>query len=101
MKPSLVVRLVLALILLLGWVFECAGEVVCDASKDFSTNGNPGGVWSYGYKTNLTGAFNLFTFSKFSPDNNGLMVFDWAKNTTEPSAVYFNPTMNAATCCGG
>jgi uncharacterized repeat protein (TIGR02543 family) len=72
-----------------------------DLSKDFSTNSNPGGAWSYGYKSEIGGAFTLFTFKKFSPDNNGLLIFDWAKNTSEPSAVFINPTTNTSIAAGG
>ena len=74
---------------------------VFDLSADFSTNSNPSGPWSYGYKTNVSGNLVLFGFKKFSPDDNGLLLFDWAKNTSEPSAVYFNPSTNINGASGG
>src|SRR5207249_747635 len=33
-----------------------------DLAKDYSTNQNPGTVWSYGWKTSLDGAFTLLPY---------------------------------------
>ena len=46
----------------LGSGLTAASEVASyDLSRDFSIASNPNGVWSYGWKSTLTGAFNIFT----------------------------------------
>src|SRR5206468_1010895 len=34
-----------------------------DIQRDYSTNQNPAGVWSYGWKNTLVGAFNRYQYS--------------------------------------
>jgi len=72
-----------------------------DVSQDFSLTANPGGPWSYGYMNVLGGTFSLLTYSQYSPDNNGLMIFLWSKNGYEPVAVYKNQTSQTSISDGG
>jgi hypothetical protein len=72
-----------------------------DVSQDFSLAANPGGPWSYGYMNVLGGAFSLLTYSQYSPDNNGLMIFAWSKNGFEPVSVYKNQTSQTSISDGG
>lgn len=39
------------------------GDQTYDAAADFSLDGNPNGVWGYGYSLTLTGAFTPYTRS--------------------------------------
>ncbi|HMJ89364.1 MAG TPA: hypothetical protein VK530_06090, partial [Candidatus Acidoferrum sp.] len=43
-----------------------------NASRDFSTNSNPNGVWSYGWKTNVGGALSLLPSVYRSAHPNGV-----------------------------
>src|ERR1043166_226186 len=92
---------VIPCIILLGFYCTALAQVTFDLSRDFSTNSNPNGVWSYGYKTNLPAPLVAFSFSKFSRDDGGLFIFDWAISAVEPSAVYFNPSTSQNSVGGG
>jgi uncharacterized repeat protein (TIGR02543 family) len=67
------------------------GTITYDLSKDFSTNSNPNGVWSYGYKTNLTGPFSLVTTRGTGSTANGVPLIAWNNGGTYP-AFLFNAT---------
>ena len=60
-----------------------------DLERDYSTNANPAGLWSYGWKGSLSGPFNLFTYHGYS----GGVDF-WLKDPSGPASVYHNPTTN-------
>src|SRR5206468_313666 len=40
-----------------------------DIARDYSTNGNPSGVWSYGYKSEIGGAFVVYPRFYKNPEN--------------------------------
>ena len=61
-----------------------------DLSRDFSLSSNPNGVWSYGYKTTLGGAFTLFGVSRQATDEGGALIDIWSKNSYEDAAIYHN-----------
>ena len=67
-----------------------------DLSHDFSSIANPSGVWSYGFKSNLTSALVPFTVRTMPPDDNGLRIVAWSKNGFEQSDIFFNQTTNTA-----
>ena len=50
---------------------------VFDLSSDFPTNSNPGGVWTFGWKTNLTDPVVPFAFSRTVPGDTGTF-FVWS-----------------------
>jgi hypothetical protein len=74
-----------------------APTAYCDAVADFSTNGNPNGVWSYGWCTNVGGTFQLLTnlnsyASGIGGYWNGLAVPNscvvWGNATANPVLTY-------------
>jgi hypothetical protein len=72
-----------------------------NVSRDFSTNSNPNGVWSYGWKTNVTGNLSVFTRVRTATDDNG-----WPYQIREIAtgglpAVYYNAGTNTLTSDGG
>jgi len=60
-----------------------------DLARDYSTNTNPSGVWSYGWKSTLAGTFNLFGYHGFSFEG-GTLIDYWLKSDHGPSSVYHN-----------
>jgi uncharacterized membrane protein len=62
-----------------------------DVSRDFSTDANPAGPWSYGYQTTLGGTFSLYTHGQVTDGDNGVTAFIWSKNGWQPGTVTFNP----------
>jgi hypothetical protein len=61
-------------------------NVIYDVSRDFSIATNPNGVWSYGWKSNLTGAFTLCSYAGTSSFANGATAEYWGlANGQEPS----------------
>jgi hypothetical protein len=60
-----------------------------DLARDYSTNTNPSGVWSYGWKSTLGGTFNLFGYHGFSFEG-GTLIDYWLKSDHGPSSVYHN-----------
>lgn len=70
--------------------------VTYDLSRDFSTNSNPAGLWSYGWKSTLGGPFSLLTISRPAGSDNGVQLWLWFKEPA-PAAVYFNPSSSTAT----
>lgn len=68
---------------------------VYDISHDFATNANPAGVWSYGWKSNFTGTFNIYTFYRrvLDPTSPPGAFFDvWARFANDCSQVQNNGT---------
>ncbi|MCI0743852.1 MAG: PKD domain-containing protein, partial [Verrucomicrobia subdivision 3 bacterium] len=72
-----------------------------DLARDFSTNSNPNGVWSYGWESTLGGAFTLLTHAKLTFSENGVPIEYWEKAPPETVSVYHNDTTNTATSGGG
>ncbi len=68
-------------------------------SGDFSLASNPNGVWSYGWKSNLTGALNLHGFTKVTTDQLGATVNFWSKFQNDDSSIGKN--LSAGGCCSG
>src|SRR5437764_457744 len=62
-----------------------------DVVADYSTNNNPTGVWSYGWKSTLDGPLSLFTRHGFDEYPDGAVDDYWLKPSGGPSAVYHNP----------
>jgi N-acetylneuraminic acid mutarotase len=60
-----------------------------DLKRDYSTNANPNGVWSFGWKSVLNGPFTLFTFHDSVLDQGALIDY-WLMNEQGPSSVYHN-----------
>lgn len=63
--------------------------MVFDVSRDFSTQANPGGPWSYGWKNTFGGPFTRLTFAKPFQAENGVPLFSWQlANDATPSVAY-------------
>jgi len=62
-----------------------------DVSAQYSTNQNPAGPWSYGWKSTVGGDFHLFTYHGYATEENGAIEDYWLKTNTGPSSVYHNP----------
>ena len=73
-----------------------APMAVHDIAADFSTNANPSGVWSYGWKPAAAGAFNVSTNFAVSPAENGVPMQYWSPAPGTEPAVYFNGTTQTA-----
>ncbi len=58
-----------------------------DVAADFSTQQNPNGVWSYGYETNLGGAFTLLGYRKDFWSDNGVPITSWHVGLNEAPAI--------------
>src|SRR6185436_7599366 len=73
--------------------------LVYDLSADFSTNSNPAGPWSYGWKSTLPGSFTRFVLKDGGSADNGVLLWYWYKPAGP--AIYVNPTSATATSDGG
>ncbi len=70
-----------------------AGSIY-DAAADFSLNGNPNGVWTYGYSTTLTGSLILNDHSGEIPFPHTPQLVTWYTplSSLGPPFVGINPT---------
>jgi hypothetical protein len=69
-----------------------------DLSRDFAmAAGNPNGVWSYGWKGELSGELVVFTHSKYNYDPAGVPVEVWDKPNTVPAVMHNNSTSTVIT----
>src|SRR5262249_37859797 len=62
--------------------------VTYDLMRDYSASANPTGAWSYGWKSNFMGSFNLFTVHGASQENGGGLFDFWYRPGS--SSVYHN-----------
>jgi hypothetical protein len=70
---------------------------VFDVRRDFSTNENPNGVWSYGWQEKLGGAFTLLTETRPASADNGVPCEVWEfAHYTAPLLIHF-PQANKET----
>lgn len=75
---------------------EAAGPTY-DISKSFSLAANPNGVWSYGWKSSLTGPFTLLTGTDTVIHENGVPVQVWERSSwVVPPLVVYNATTNVS-----
>jgi choice-of-anchor C domain-containing protein len=72
-----------------------------DVESDFSENANPGSLWSYGWKSEIGGAFTLLTHRFGVTANNGVPLTGWSYAPSDYPAVYHNGTTNRALAGGG
>jgi len=86
-----------------GLLFACVSAFpqTYDLSRDFSLNSNPNGAWSYGWESNLGGAFSVLSVPVTQPSDDGVAVWSWQLSRSASPAVFFNPGTNAATSDGG
>ena len=86
----------IVVLLSLGWkslAGEAADSATFDLVRDYSTNSNPNGVWSYGWKSTLAGPFTLFARHGFEANEPSVATFDyWLKPSGGAAALYHNPT---------
>lgn len=66
---------------------------VYDVERDFSIASNPNGVWSYGWKSDLTGNLTLLTVPRTYLDR-GVPIQDWVLANNQIPQVYHNSTTN-------
>jgi hypothetical protein len=90
---SLVVVFAIAAMAIIGPSFAQADTALYSANDDFSiTNGNPNGVWSYGYRS-ASGASSfsaaLYADTTTHPNNAGCIT--WSDTHGDPNILY-NPT---------
>ena len=64
-----------------------------DLEKQFSTNSNPNGPWSYGYKSNYAGAFAVVTEHETAGTGDGVPIEYWNAVFGSP-VFYHNATTN-------
>jgi hypothetical protein len=69
-----------------------------DLQRDFSVVSNPNGVWSYGCKTNLLGAFLLNPIPWTSYDDQRQPVKFWLMRPGDNPYVGFNPNTTSNLC---
>ena len=67
-----------------------------DLSQDFSPTANPTGVWAYGAKSNLTGAFVPYTIRGTTPLG-GVPIEYWQLVAGQEPTIYRNGTLSTAT----
>jgi hypothetical protein len=72
-----------------------------DLSRDFSIAANPNGVWSYGWKSDLTGGFNLLPHARTGAFDNGVPVLTWELAQGVHPVVECNDTTNTGSSAGG
>ena len=82
--------IIFAALAALTMVLTASGQVATyNLSSDFSTNQNPTGVWSYGYLTNLSSGFALFTNRAVEFDGGGVSFHRWWRTAgTQPILQY-------------
>src|SRR5213075_1173158 len=64
-----------------------------DLSRDFSTASNPNGVWSYGWKSTLDGAFTLLSMSRSFVDR-GVLIDELSPGVGQYPLVQHNASTN-------
>jgi hypothetical protein len=69
--------------------------------RDFSAANNPSGVWSYGWKANLGGAYSKLTTQHTSGSDNGVLVPSWQLTSFQTPAVYCNTSSVTVSFGGG
>lgn len=117
MKPSPIARLprfiiprhlgplgiVRAALLCLGVVLahgaKAQATVLYDAARDFSTNSNPNGVWSYGCGSYPSGYAYIERCDEWG--NIGGLDFWRVHTSSDASGIYFNPTGDSVTNTAG
>src|SRR4051812_1371736 len=73
-----------------------------DIARDYSTNTNPSGVWSYGYKSEIGGPFVVYPRFYKNPENPpGLYSDLWIKNQLGYSYIAKNNTSATITSDAG
>ncbi len=71
-------------------------------SRDFSASENPTGVWGYGWKGALDGAFTLSPVAHVASSDNGVLINGWAANQQYGlPALYINTNASTAVIGGG
>jgi len=98
------IRSVLWLFVGLGLGFTGHSQILptnYSVSRDFSMALNPNGVWSYGWKSNVTGAFNLFLDSEPGLFDNGIAAEWWDLASHQVPAIGHNATSEAGISDGG
>ena len=95
-------QLSLLLITFVAWLGATASPnaATFDLSSDFPTNSNPGGVWTFGWKTNVTDSIVPFTFSRTVPVGSASF-FVWARFSNDQSAVQKNISNQTGTTDSG
>lgn len=90
-------RLVLGLGLAVGALAQSPDpSIIHDVSRDFSHAANPNGVWSYGWKSELAGAFTLLSVPETFTVENGVSFRVWWFASRTMPMVECNTTTNTA-----
>ena len=84
-----------------GKCSSTAPAATYDLSRDYSTNRNPNGPWTYGWKTNITGPFNTFIYSNRIAGGAGIVYEQWARFSNNQSAITRNGGTNTIISNGG
>ncbi len=72
-----------------------------NAGRDFSGASNSSGVWSYGWKQTVPGAFSALTQPWTATADNGVLTRGWILPSHYQPAVYVNDSTNTAILGGG
>jgi hypothetical protein len=90
------------------WLFAVAATLLISSTsfiqaavrynlaRDFGTNSNPSGVWSYGWQSSITGSFHLVNHSRNAAADNGVPFFVWEVGNMEAPIFEFFPFSNTA-----
>ena len=92
MKTRLLLPLVLTLFLS-GQLSVHGQTIIHDVERDFSIASNPNGVWSYGWKSTLTGDFTLLPVGR-SYFNSSVPFEDWVLANNQIPQVMHNASTN-------
>ncbi|HEY0550889.1 MAG TPA: hypothetical protein VGF13_14895 [Verrucomicrobiae bacterium] len=86
---------ILACVLLTAGISAHAQDF--NLSRDFSTNSNPHGVWSYGAEGTLGGTFSLATLAGQGFGDNGVPYEAWSQGSGEAPFFSHFPFSNSET----
>lgn len=102
MPGALGAAAVLVLVPLTGFLAANRGvSQEFDLSRDFSTEANPGLVWSYGWKGALDDTFTPLTFRHTSRADGAVRIPSWQLTRGQSPAVFKNTTASAIGIGGG
>jgi hypothetical protein len=83
-------------------VLSSALAQVYDLEQDYSTNSNPAGVWSYGFKSTLGGTMTVYQHHLYSEQVDGGYFDFWQSQPAFTiSSIYHNPSSATVTNNGG
>ncbi len=93
--------LLLSLFLGASAVVASAQTAGFDVGRDFSTAGNPSGVWTFGWAGTVTGAVHPLTVQHNSTADGGVNIPSWQLTHGEAPVVYCNTSGHGVSVASG